>query len=65
MGTAATWPRNVAPMLAAKKAKDDAGKTAKAIDQLVELGWVRSITEHGLTLTEPRRDGAVKTNANG
>jgi hypothetical protein len=65
MAETATWPRNVGPMLAAKRAKDEAAKTAKAVGALVELGWTRSVTAEGLTLTEPRREDSVKPSRNG
>jgi hypothetical protein len=56
--------RNTAPMIAARKRQIAQQKVDKAVAQLVALGWVRSITEHGLTLTEPLPVDVVKTNAN-
>jgi Mn-dependent DtxR family transcriptional regulator len=56
--------RNTGPMIEARRRQIAQQKVAKAIAQLVALGWVRSITEHGLTLTEPLPAEAVKTDTN-
>lgn len=55
-----THVRNTAPMLAARRRQIAQQKASKAIAQLVELGWKRSITADGLTLTEPPQEDSVK-----
>lgn len=47
----ATWAGN--------RRRWDKVHEAKAIETLTRLGWVRSITEHGLTLTEPPKGPTV------
>jgi hypothetical protein len=54
-----TQVRDLAPLQAGNRRRWDAAKAAKAINALIELGWVRSITEHGLTLTEPPKGRSV------
>jgi len=51
-------------MQAGNRRRWDRVKVEKAVETLVELGWVRSITEHGLTLTEPPRPTTVKADTN-
>jgi hypothetical protein len=50
-------------MLAKRRALADAANEANAIQALLRLGWDRSITERGLTLTEPPKADPVKTDA--
>jgi hypothetical protein len=47
-------------MQAGNRRRWDRAKTEKAITALVELGWTRSVTEHGLTLTAPTDYGPRK-----
>jgi hypothetical protein len=56
--------RNMVPAWEANRRRWDQVKTQKAIDQLVELGWRRSITADGLTLTEPPQEDSVKPSRN-
>lgn len=55
--------RDLAPMQEGNRRRWDRLKADKAITTLVELGWTRSITADGLTLTEPPTADPVKTDA--
>jgi hypothetical protein len=59
-----THVRNVDPMIRKRREEAKVINVAKAIATLIGYGWVRSITEHGLTLTEPLPVEAVKTDTN-
>lgn len=56
-----TRVRDLTPMQEGNRRRWDRAKADKAIAQLVALGWQRSITVDGLTLTEPAQAAAVKT----
>lgn len=59
-----THTRNVTAMHQANRRRWDREKALKAVQFLVEQGWVRSITADGLTLTEPRQEDSVKPSDN-
>lgn len=53
--------RNVEPMIAKRRALANEVNETKAIQTLIKLGWKPTVTEKGMTLTEPPQRASVKT----